>query len=221
MNSPSTRGVTVGIVDDHQLFVKSLGLLINTFAGFEVVVDAYDGDQLLARLDRMEAPPDILLVDVNMPERDGTATTRVIVEKYPNTRIIALSMNDDDLSIIGMIRAGCCAYLLKGIHPAELERALLEVSRSGSYNGDTYNINYRRLAQTAARQGALQITEREARFLQLACSEMTYKEIAAQMYVSDRTVDGYRESVFEKLKVQSRVGMVLEALRLKLVKTDR
>jgi DNA-binding NarL/FixJ family response regulator len=211
----------IGVVDDHQLFVKSLGLLINSFDGFETVVDAVNGDQLLTKLEVLPVLPEILLVDVNMPGKDGAATTAAISGKYPLIKVIALSMNDDDLSIIGMIKAGCCAYLLKGIHPGELEKALQEVSTTGYYNADAHNINYRRLLQHSARQEEMRLSEREIQFLQLACSELTYKEIAAKLFVSERTVDGYRESVFAKMKVQSRVGMVLEALRFKIVRLDQ
>ncbi len=219
MASAEKDKVSVGIVDDHHLFVRSLGLLVNSFDGFETRVEALNGEQILERLKSLADLPDILLIDVNMPGPDGIYTASVITEKYPLIKLVALSMNDDDLSIIGMIRAGCCAYLLKGIHPTELERALKEVAETGYYNGDTYNTNYRRLLQHKGRREET-LNERELVFLKLSCSELTYKEVAAQMHLSERTIDGYRESVFAKLKVQSRVGMVLEALRLKLVKPD-
>ena len=209
--------ISVGIVDDHQLFVRSLSLLVNSFEGFVTVMEALNGDLLLSRLENMPAPPDILLIDVNMPVKDGVATATIIARDYPLIKMVALSMNDDDLSIIGMIRAGCCAYLLKGVHPLEFEKALGEIYKKGYYNADTYNLNYRRLLNAHSQQHS-PLSEKETRFVQLACSELTYKEIAAQLFLSERTVDGYRESVFQKLNVQSRVGMVMEALRLKMVK---
>lgn len=207
--------ISVGIVDDHQLFVRSLSLLVNSFEGFTAVVDALNGDQLIRRLESMPTPPGILLIDVNMPGKDGIATATIIARDYPLIKMVALSMNDDDLSILSMIRAGCCAYLLKGVHPVELERALGEIHKKGYYNADTYNLNHRRLL--AHRPDTSPLSDKETKFLRLACSELTYKEIAAQLHVSERTVDGYRESVFQKLNVQSRVGMVMEALRLKMV----
>jgi DNA-binding NarL/FixJ family response regulator len=221
MKDSTHNSIAIGVVDDQQLFVKSLGLLIDSFEGFETVVDALSGDQLLTKLDLLPELPEILLVDVVMPGKDGAATTMAIARKYPQIKVVALSMNDDDLSIIGMIKAGCCAYLLKGIHPGELEKALHEVSRVGYYNADAYNINYRRLLQHSIKQDEMRLSDRETQFLRLACSELTYREIAAQLFVSERTVDGYRESVFAKMKVQSRVGMVLEALRLKIVRLDQ
>ncbi|GEP89020.1 two component transcriptional regulator, LuxR family [Chitinophaga terrae (ex Kim and Jung 2007)] len=207
--------ITIGIADDHQLFLKSLSLLINSFEGFQIIVEAVNGEELLAKLTELPIPPDIILIDVNMPVLDGAATTQRILSLYPNTKVIALSMKDNDASIIEMLKAGCCAYLLKDIHPAELEKALREVNDTGAYYNDAANVNYRRLLiQTEQNQI---LTEREREFLSLACSDLTYKAIAAKMNVTERTVDGYRETLFHKLNVQSRTGMVLEALRRQLI----
>ena len=208
--------ITIGLVDDHQLFLKSLISLIEKFAGMEIALEALNGERLLARLASMPAVPDIILLDVNMPVMDGAKTAAVISEKYPAIKLVALSMKDDDTSIINMIKAGCCAYLLKDIHPDELERALWEIYKTGYYNADVSNVNYRRLILKTKAEPAV-FTEREMTFLKLACSDLTYRQIAAEMILSERTIDGYREALFEKLNVQSRVGMVLEALRRELV----
>lgn len=217
MSNTGNIRIRVAIADDHQLVTKSLMALINTFPGFEVVADAVNGEDLLRKLGLLKEGPDILLVDVNMPVMDGPSTTRVVAAQYPLIRSVALSMKDDDVSIIGMLKAGCCAYLLKDIHPDELERALKEVYAKGLYNGDAANVNYRRLIVSANKEVQTKLTAKELTFLQLACSDLTYKQIANQMYLSERTIDGYRESLFEKMKVQSRVGMVLEGLRAGLI----
>ena len=209
--------ITLGIVDDHSLFVSSLKLLIGTFPGFEVIATAVSGQSLLDSLSKLPTPPDIVLADVNMDEMNGLEVVQHIARRYPLVKQVALSMKDDDVSIIGMLRAGCCAYLLKGIDPAELERALLEVSHTGYYNADGSNIRYRRLAQDARREPGVHLSEKEKIFLKRACSDLTYKQIAAEMNLSERTIDGYRESLFAKLNVQSRVGMALEAIRLNFV----
>jgi len=116
-----------------------------------------------------------------------------------------------------MIKAGCCAYLLKDIHPDELDKALHEIYNKGYYNADAANINFRRLLQHQQREDELHLSDKEKEFLKLSCSDATYKQIAATMHVSERTVDGYRESLFRKLSVQSRTGMALEAIRRNLV----
>ena len=209
--------ITIGIADDHQLFLKSLASLIEKFSQIDVVAEALNGEKLLSKLLVMKTFPDIILLDVNMPVMDGAMTASIIAEKYPTIKLVALSMKDDDNSIINMIKAGCCAYLLKDIHPDELERALNEIYKNGYYNADVSNVNYRRLILKTQEEEAIIFSEREKAFLKLACSDLTYKQIAATMYLAERTIDGYRESLFEKLKVQSRVGMVLEALRRELV----
>lgn len=209
--------INIGIADDHQLFLKSLSILIESFPFFDIVVDAMNGEILLQKLANLSVQPDIILLDVNMPVMDGAKTASIITDKYPLIKVVALSMKDDDTSVINMIRAGCCAYLLKDIHPDELEKALNEIYRTGFYNADVSNINYRRLLRKTQEDEKLVISEKEKHFLQLACSDLTYKQIADKMHLAERTIDGYRESLFGKLNVQSRVGMVLEALRRNLV----
>jgi DNA-binding NarL/FixJ family response regulator len=217
LNSSKNLQTPIGIADDQQLFLKSLGTLINTIDGFNVVVEAMNGADLLKKLDLQPVLPEIMLLDVNMPVMDGIATAKQLTEKFPQIKLVALSVNDDDLTIISMLRAGCCAYLLKDMHPDELEKALHEVSETGRYNADVANINYRRLLLEDHRTEALKLSAKEMTFLALAASERTYKQIASEMHLSERTIDGYREALFEKLNVQSRVGMVMEGLRRKLI----
>jgi DNA-binding NarL/FixJ family response regulator len=210
--------ITVGLVDDHQLFLKSLSLMLDGFPGFKVVIEALNGKDLQDRLKSATVVPDIMLIDVNMPVLGGAETAEWLHQQYPLMHLVALSMNDADKSIIRMIKAGCCAYLLKDTHPNELEKAMNEIYKKGHYNADLSNINYRRLLLVQEKEGKLQLNEREKEFLQLSCSDFTYKQIAMQMQVSERTVDGYRENLFQKFNVQSRVGLCLEAIRRDLVK---
>lgn len=209
--------INIGIVDDHQLFLKSLSLLISGFKDFTIVVEALNGKDLLEKMQLKKVEPDILLVDVNMPVMNGIATAEYFTAHHPLVKIVALSMKDDDATIIAMLKAGACAYLLKDIHPDALEKALLEIHASGFYNADAANINYRRLLQHNLKEPPLKLTDKEKQFLQLACSDQTYKQIAMEMHLSERTIDGYREALFQKLKVQSRVGMALEAIRRNIV----
>lgn len=205
--------ITVGIVDDHQLFVKSLSVLINSFENCQVVVDGISGEEIINKLLRLQTLPDLILLDVSMPGMDGIEVAKLISEKYPSIKLCALSSKDDDYTIINMIKAGCSAYLLKDTHPDELEKALSEIDAKGFYNGDVSNINYRRLIKKAQEEDEFLISAREKAFLQLACSDLTYKAIASKMNLAERTIDGYRESLFLKMNVQSRVGMVMEAIK--------
>ncbi|PTQ98233.1 LuxR family two component transcriptional regulator [Mucilaginibacter yixingensis] len=210
------ENVAVAIADDHQLFLKSLSMLVSGFAGFHVVAEAINGKELIDTLEKQQLIPDIVLLDVNMQVMNGEDTAKHLSKKLPKTKIIALSMQDDSYSIINMLKAGCCAYLLKDIHPDELEKALNEVYANGFYNADAANVNFRRLLKYKM-EDAPEINEREKRFLQLASSDATYKQIASEMCLSERTIDGYREALFRKFNVQSRVGLVLEALRRNIV----
>ena len=207
--------ITIGIVDDHQLFLKSLSLLLKSFNDYEVVIEALNGKDLQQKLAEKKVAPSIMLIDVNMPVMNGFETAAWLNVYYPQMKLVALSMNDGDKVIIDMIKAGCCAYLLKETHPDELEKALQEISTKGYYNADTSNINFRRLLNSE--KDTIQITGKERIFLQYACSDRTYKEIAVLMNLSERTIDGYRETMFGKLNVQSRVGLALEAIRKGLV----
>ena len=207
--------IPIGIVDDHQLFLKSLSLMLQSFNNYDVVIEAANGKDLQEKMSDKKKVPEIMLIDVNMPVMDGIATAAWINQNFPSVKLVALSQNDGDKTIIGMIKAGCCAYLLKDTHPNELEKALNEIHTKGFYNADVSNINYRRLLQFE--KDTLNITDKEKAFLQYACSDLTYKQIAMQMNLSERTIDGYRESLFHKLKVQSRVGLALEAIRRELV----
>ena len=208
--------VNIAIADDHQLFLKSLEMMIDSFQGFNVVACATNGEVLLQKLENETVLPEIVLLDVNMPVMDGPATAAALTKKYPHLKLIALSMKDDDATVLQMVRVGCCAYLLKGIHPDELEQALVEVNQSGYYNADEMNLRYRRLLKKKD-EPSDHFSDRELAFLKLACSDLTYKQIADQMHLAERTIDGYREQLFQKLNVQSRVGMILEALRRGLV----
>ncbi|MDB5199998.1 MAG: DNA-binding response regulator [Chitinophagaceae bacterium] len=210
--------IPVGIIDDHQLFLKSLGLMLSSFDNYAVVIEAVNGKELQQKLQTTEILPQIILLDVNMPVMSGVETATWLRVNYPGIKVVALSVNDTDKAIISMIRAGCCAYLLKDIHPNELEKALDEINLKGFYNADAGNINYRRLLMYEDKNDPQYITEKEKQFLQFACLEMNYKQIADAMSVAERTVDGYRESLFTKLGVHSRIGLILEALKRDLVK---
>ncbi|MFT3903235.1 MAG: response regulator transcription factor [Niabella sp.] len=208
----------LGLVDDHQLFLKSLSLMLETFKNYDVVVEALNGKDLQEKMKNLKEEPDIMLIDVNMPVMNGAETAQWLSKQYPTMKLVALSMNADDDAIISMFKAGCCAYLLKDTHPTELEKALEEIAKTGYYNADAGNINFRRLFLQLGQSNEPTLTDKEMTFLSYACSELTYKQIADKMNLSERTVDGYRESLFKKLNVQSRVGLCLEALRKKLVK---
>jgi DNA-binding NarL/FixJ family response regulator len=216
MQTETLDKIKIGLVDDHQLFSKSLGLLLSSFANVEVVMDAVNGKDLQEKMATAVVLPQIMLIDVSMPIMDGPQTADWLRITYPSMKLIALSMDDKEETIIRMLKAGCCSYLFKDIHPKELENALEEVYRNGFYNPA---INYQKLIDYPTEDVPQQkFSEKELEFLRLTCSELPYKEVASIMNLSERTIEGYRAAMFEKLKVQSRTGMVLVALRRGLVK---
>jgi len=203
---------TIGIVDDHKLFQKALTNLIETFPDFKVTLEALNGLELQKML-KMGCPiPDIMLIDVNMPKMDGEQTVIWLKSKYPEIKKVALSANDDDHTIIKMLNAGCCAYLLKDIDPNDFEFALTEINLKGFFNSDLTNINYRRLLRNNV-EAIFRLSNQEKDFLNFAKTDLTYKEIAIKLNSSERSVDRCREILFQKFKVQSRVGLVIEALK--------
>jgi DNA-binding NarL/FixJ family response regulator len=209
--------INVGLVDDDQLLVGSLTLLIDNFSSFKVIIGERNGERLLQKLETLKTPLDIMLIDVNMPVMDGPATAKAIAKKYPLVKLVALSMKDDDSTILSMLNAGCCAYLVKDMNPIGLEKALNEIYTVGYYYGDLVNVNYRRLLNKANEEAESTMKDSHLAFLKLACSDLTYKQIASQMHLAERTIDGYREELFQIFDVKSRTGMVLEALRRKLI----
>lgn len=208
---------SIGIVDDHSMVRKGLAALIALFPRYRVIFDTGSGDACVANLKAGQVP-DILLLDIMMPGMDGYAVASWVKDHQPEMRILALTTMDSETAILRMIRSGARGYLLKDAEPAELKTAFDDVISLGYYYNELVSRkilrNVRELADDVVSPSALvKLSDREAHFLKLACSEKTYAEIAREMFVSERTVDGYRDSLFKKLGVTTRVGLVLYAIR--------
>lgn len=212
-----TSKIKVALVDDHVLLRNGLANLISSFEKYEVLFEANNGKDFLARL-RATDLPDIVLLDINMPEMDGYDTSLWLKKNHPQIKVLALSMYDNEASIIRMLKNGAKGYILKDIDPLEFKGALDSLVRKGFYYSDLVTgklihavNNFEELENGG--KTVSHLNERELEFLKLACTEMTYKEIADKMYVSPRTVDGYRDSLFEKLNCKTRVGLVMFAIK--------
>ncbi len=207
MNSPE---IPIGIVDDHQLFSSSLSMLLSAVPRFKVVLTAKNGREMITKLQKKDQQiPAIMLVDVSMPIMNGPDTCAWIRQHKPEIKVAALSMNAEDKSIIAMVRSGCCAYLLKEIHPDELELAIVQIFEKGFYYSATMQI---KPPQFMTEDQQI-FTAREIQFIKLAASDFTYVDIAEKLGLAESTIDGYRARIFDKLGVSSRVGMVIECLR--------
>ncbi|MGR3810639.1 response regulator [Jiulongibacter sp. NS-SX5] len=206
---------TVALADDHELIRNALADLINSCNGYKVIYQAMNGKELIQKFELFETA-DITFVDINMPIMDGYLTAQHLSQNFPETTLMALSIEDHDECIIKMLRNGCKGYLLKDTTTEEFKLALNEIKTKGYYHSDLVTnslLNSLRNPNFSSNKPLIQYQAREEEFLHLACSEMTYKEIADRMCVSPRTIDGYRENLFLKLEVKSRVGLVLFAIK--------
>ncbi len=205
---------SVIIVDDHNLFGQSLKGLIGSFPNFEVLEVFKNGGELVDYLSANKKLPDIILLDVRMPVMNGFETMDWVRKNLPDQKVLALTMEHDEETIIKMIKAGCRGYLLKDIEPNEFLLALNCVTESGFYLNEESSI-----ASCSSNKDKVEekLSQRELEFLNLACSELTYKQVADEMNLSPKTIDGYRESLFNKLRVRSRVGLVLYAVKNNMV----
>jgi two-component system invasion response regulator UvrY len=214
----------VVLVDDHVLLRNGLANLIRSFGEYAVLFEARDGTDLIRQLKPCYLP-ELVLLDINMPEMDGYDTALWLKRNFPEIKILALSMYDTNNSIIRMLKNGAKGYILKDISPAELKIALHSVIHKGFYYSEMvtgkliHAINSLDEPEQVMHH-FLGLNDRETAFLKLVCTELTYKEIADQMCLSPRTIDGYRDSLFEKLKVKTRVGLVLYAIRNGIVHID-
>lgn len=216
--SSLNKQIQVAIADDHTLLRKALAKLISSFEDYTVLFEADNGKEVKKKINE-HLVPDLILLDVNMPEMDGFETVAWLNKNYPKIKVLALSMLNDERTIIRMLRQGARGYIMKNIDPEELKRALDSVVKKNFYlseeiSGKIISGLHKDLDKT---EEPASLTQREKDFLRHICSEITYKDIAAKMYVSPRTVDEYRNSLFEKLKVKSRVGLVMYAIRNGLV----
>jgi len=212
---------SVAIVDDHILLRNGLANIIRELETYAVLFEASNGKDFIKQL-QPRFLPDIVLLDVNMPEMDGYDTALWLKRNYPGIKILALSMYDNENAIIRMMKNGAKGYILKDIDPNEFKHALDSLVRKGFYYSELitgkliHAVNQLDDHEQTIKT-LISLNEREIEFLKLACTEMTYKEIAEKMYLSARTIDGYRDALFEKLGVKSRVGLVLYAFRNNIV----
>ena len=211
------------LVDDHVLLRNGLSVMISSFPEYAVLFEADNGKDFIRQLDPNNLP-DLVLLDVSMPEMNGYETASWLLNNYPDINILVLSMFNEERCIIKMLQNGAKGYILKDIRPIELLQAIDTVCEKGMYFND---VLYSNLVHTIKNgvcepedpyQKLISLPEREKEFLKWACTEKTLKEIAAEMHLSPRTIDGYRDNLFEKLNVTSRVGLVLFALRSEMVK---
>lgn len=208
--------IKIALADDHVLLRNALASLIDGFGDCKVVQQCSNGKELKESTDNGNVP-DVLLLDLNMPEMNGYETAAWLQQHYPQVHVLMLTMYDSELSMIRLLQLGVKGFLKKDIPPSELKFAIHSVMQSGYYysthsTGRLVNLFRNKPDAPSGLQKAI-LTEEEIEFLKLACSDLTYKEIAQKMQLNPRSVDTLRDQLFVKLDVKSRVGLAMVAIR--------
>ncbi|MCG9910277.1 MAG: response regulator transcription factor [Flavobacteriales bacterium] len=217
MSSPVFK---IAVVDDHPLFRKGTMGLVDSFAPeCKVIMEAGNGRELLDQIEN-GLVPDLIISDLTMPVMDGFELAAEIKKKHPQIKILVLSMINREETVIKMLRYGVKGYLSKDIQADELRVAIRAIMDQGFYYTDYLTGRLLNEIKNADNNPAVEISEREHQFLKLVCSDDSYQQIADKMFLSIKTVDGYRASLFEKLKVKSRTGLALYAVKTGIVSLD-
>ena len=213
------KSIKIALADDHILLRSALSDLINTFEDCSVILQCNNGKELTQRI-KKDNLPNIILLDLNMPEMDGFESSVWLKKYYPNIHILMLTMYDSESTMIRLLQAGVKGFLKKDVHPSELKFAIQSVSQNGYYYSNSTTgklVNLFRNANELIIEKNI-LNEQDIKFLKLASTDMTYKEISLQMQLNPRAVDNLRDHLFEKLDVKSRVGLAMCAIRQGLVR---
>jgi DNA-binding NarL/FixJ family response regulator len=212
--------IKVAIADDHKIFRKGVILSLRPFTNIKFVLEADNGDQLLEGVAATE--PDVVLMDLRMPGKDGIETTKILSKQYPNIHVIVLSMYEDDRFVSHMMENGASGYLLKNAEPQEIRRAVMDVHEKGYYLNNF--VNRILLKKSHAKQktvpslnNEITLTERERDVLKFICMEFTAQEIAQKMDISPRTVEAIKDRLMERFGSKNTAGLVFFAVKNNLV----
>ncbi len=215
--------ISIALVDDHTVVRNGLKSLIEVLGNFKVTAQYSSGKDFVFNSPNV-TDPDIVIMDLNMPEMNGTDTTRWIRQYKPDLKVLILTLDNDEKTVIELFRLGVRGYLPKSCTEDELRKAIEDISTSGYYHSEiSHNALLKGISRHATNdyQAILSsLNERETAFLLLVCDEKEYKydQMASIMQVSARTIDGYRESLFAKLNIKSKTGLVLFAIKHGLVR---
>ena len=214
------NNIQLAIADDEMLFRRGMQILVEDFEGIDVSLEASNGKDLLEKLQTSDSLPDVLLLDLNMPEMNGVETAKSLQKQFPSIRIIVLSTYFSKGFIINMIELGASSYLPKNSLPAEVEKAIREVFEKGfSYNDKVMEVIRENMISKMKVKASFapELTSREKEILQLICEQFTASEIAGKLFISQRTVDGHRNNLLQKLNCRNTAGLVVHAIQNNLV----
>lgn len=209
--------IHIALADDHAMLRKGVAEMLSKFENMKVVAEAGNGKELLTKIEHCKPMPDVCIIDINMPEMNGYETAKAIKKQWPDMRILALSMYDTELNIIKMLRNGANGYLLKDADPEELRHAINAVHNNGFYYSEIVTGRMLNILHDPEGKTNVDLNEKELQFLKFCSTELTYKEIADEMNLSARTIDGYRETLFRKLNITTRTGLAMYAIKAGIV----
>lgn len=214
------RRIKVYIADDHTLFRKAVVKLLTSFERVEVVKDAENGKELFSLV--KNDPPDVAIIDLQMPVMDGAEACELLLSRYPEVKLIVLSMHDSEKYIVHMMEMGVHAFLLKNSDPDELEKAIYCVVENDFYHNELIttvlrkNLKDKLGSQRPVFRG-VELSEREKEILSLICMELTIREIGSKLSLSENTVRNHRVNMMDKVGVKNTVGLVKYAFESGLV----
>lgn len=212
--------IKVAIADDHKIFRKGVILSLRQYANIKFVLEAENGQDLIDGVE--EADPDVILMDLKMPVKDGIETTKYINKFFPKIRILILTMYEDERFVGHLMDSGANGYLLKSTEPEEIKQGITDVMQNGFYLNNFVNRvlikkNYAKQKFNPNLNSELIISDREKEVLTLVCMEHTAQEIAKRMDISARTVEAIKDRLMERFGVKNSVGLVFFAMKNSLI----
>lgn len=212
--------IKVAIVDDHKIFRKGVVLSLRPYTNIRFVQEAEHGDDLLAGL--KESEPDVILMDLRMPGKDGIETTKIVSKQYPQIRIIILTMYEDERFVYHMMENGANGYLLKNAEPQEIRKAIMDVHEKGYYLNNFVNRillkrSHSRSKVIPSLNNEITLSDKERDVLRFICMEFTAQEIAQKMEISPRTVEAIKDRLMERFGSKNTAGLVFFAVKNNLV----
>ena len=212
--------IKVAIADDHKIFRKGVILSLRPYSAIKFVQEAENGQELLDGLAASE--PDVVLMDLRMPQKDGIETTKIIAKQYPSIHIIALTMYEDERFVSHMMEIGANGYLLKSADPSEIKRAIVEVATKGYYLNNFVNRillkkSHVRTKTIPSLNTEITLNDREREVVRYICMEFTAQEIAQKIDVSPRTVEAIKDRLMERFGAKNTAGLVFFAVKNNLI----
>lgn len=212
--------IKVAIADDHKIFRKGVILSLRQYTNIKFVLEAENGEDLLTSLPAAE--PDVVLMDLRMPVKDGIEATKIISRRYPNLYVIVLTMYEDERFVSHLMENGANGYLLKSADPAEIKKAIVEVMARGYYLNNFVNKillkkSHARTKSVPSLSSEVVISDKEREVLRLLCMEFTATEIAQKMEISSRTVEAIKDRLMERYSVKNTAGLVFFAVKNNLI----